>query len=461
MPQYTYTRLEDDLIYNLTISPKTAYLNSLYSPLQNLLTQRHYASPELTKMITLDRRDYGNYLNWINQSSMYPSLHSVNFNVAHSSSYFNELSTHYNAKQFSFDKVFPIAVRYTDNKNIWLIERPPFLANVTFKNTRSSSENSAQKQYSFWMPWTVMLLTMVPEQSYYEACLFFNDSPLNSFEENAIPCFFPNIYGDGRMCLNQTSTLLQQYLSQTNSFDPATIYNFILNDYMTGGWNTDLGIQVFDRISNISQTASKARKTMIHGDPTNKKKYPSGATPSGRISQRKYIPNFLNYFSHSSLEEITSVISEVKEKSSPTIGYTTYQKLIDKYTAQAANFQLYTSPFVGNNTSYSINISQDLFIDPVIDQRLLACQNDSQLNSFSYEESICESLFNFLKTNFSSNISSLLQDSTYNFYDISSPNLYLDMVEDSHQFYLLDPEVQDETFFDLKFPIPTSEVSNV
>ena len=45
MPQYTYTRLEDDLIYNLTISPKTAYLNSLYSPLQNLLTQRHYASP--------------------------------------------------------------------------------------------------------------------------------------------------------------------------------------------------------------------------------------------------------------------------------------------------------------------------------------------------------------------------------------------------------------------------------
>ena len=35
------------------------------------------------------------------------------------------------------------------------------------------------------------------------------------------------------------------------------------------------------------------------------------------------------------------------------------------------------------------------------------------------------------------------------------------MVEDSHQFYLLDPKVQDETFFDLKFPIPTSEVSNV
>ena len=463
MPQYTYSRLQDDLIYNLTISPKSPYLDSLYSPLKDLITYRHNSNPDLSNLLTLDRRDYNGYLNWTNQSSMYPSLHSINFNVLHSSTYLDELSNYYNAKsttkKFSFDTVFPIAVRYTDNKNIWLIERPPFLANVTFKNARSSSHNLEQKQYSFWMPWTVMLLMMVPEQSHYEASLFFNDGPLTSLEESAIPCFFPNMYGDARMCLNQTSILLQQHLSQVNSFDPATVYNFIINDYMTGGWNTDLGVQVFDNMTSISQTASKARRTMLVGDPANKKKYPSGTTPSGRTSQRKYLPNFLNYFSHSSLEEITSIVSEVKEKSSAR--YNTYEKMIDRYTSQAASFQTYTTPFVGNNTSYSINISQDLYIDPAVDKLLLTCQNNAEPESFSYEESMCESIFNFLRSHFSSNISSLLQDSTYNFYDISSPNLYLDTIEDSHHVYLLDPKVQDQNFLDLKFPISTSEVSNV
>jgi hypothetical protein len=47
-----------------------------------------------------------------------------------------------------FNDLYPIAVRYTDNKNVWLIERPPFKATINFKNAKShqSSKRSCIKR---------------------------------------------------------------------------------------------------------------------------------------------------------------------------------------------------------------------------------------------------------------------------------------------------------------------------
>lgn len=215
-----------------------------------------------------------------------------------------------------FNDLYPIAVRYTDNKNVWLIERPPFKATVNFKNAKSNQSSKKDFTFDIWVPWTLMLLHIIPEQSYYNAYLYFNDGPLNSNEDSFIPCIYPNMYMDARMCLNETIILLQQHLSSTQSFDISTIYNFIINDYMSGGWNTDLGVGFFrNQVSrcvnkdNSTLTVS-AFKSITYGDKS--KKISSALSSRGAVSEKKFTLNFLKYFSGLSLEEVTSIVTEFK-----------------------------------------------------------------------------------------------------------------------------------------------------
>lgn len=461
--KYTYTHLQDDLVFNLSLAPKGNYVGSLYPPLHDLLIARHNANPEYKNRITNpEQRLYSNYLQWISQVNKYPALYSAQLSVSPASNYFDELSSRFDSqKTFTFDTVFPIAVRYTDNKNVWLIERPPFLANITFKNARSSSMGN-DKTYSIWMPWTVMLLVMIPEQSFYNAYLFFNDSPLTSLDEPAVPCMFPNIYADGRMCLNQTSIMLQQHLSEVNAFDPSTIYNFIINDYMTGGWNTDLGIN-FDRIVNYSTQAAKARRTIVNGKSLDKKKYPSATTPSGRLSSKKYIPNFLNYFSQAPLEEITSIVSQMKAKvlESNNNFYSSYQTFINKALSEVSSSNPYTVPFISTENSPSVYISHDIYIDPAIIETLKTAESFTDSSMISHEESFCATIFNHLRDMHSSDISSLQLDSRHNSYNNSPNPLYLDAEESSYKLWTLNPNIEDQKFLELKFPLTNSEVQNV
>lgn len=226
-----------------------------------------------------------------------------------------------------FSKFYPIAVRYTNGRNIWLIERPPFQANITFKPSRSYSKASFSfKNYTIWMPWTVMLIDMDPTQSYYKSYLFFNDSPLNSLDDTIVPCFFPNMYNDGSMCLNETSILLQQYLSEIQSFNISDVYNFLINDYMMGGWNTDLSINVFDNVVNYvnrvhkyidpsnfdtSVSLSEINSIIYNGDGTKKYKSVYGRS-TYRYSVPKLINNFLTYMSDMSLDQMLGLVSSIK-----------------------------------------------------------------------------------------------------------------------------------------------------
>ena len=216
-----------------------------------------------------------------------------------------------------FNDLYPIAVRYTDNKNVWLIERPPFKATINFKNAKSAQPSKQNFTFDIWVPWTLMLLHVIPEESYYNAYLYFNDGPLNSTEDSFIPCIYPNMYMDARMCLNETTILLQQHLSSTQSFDISTIYNFIINDYMSGGWNTDLGVGFFRnqlsrsfKKNDSTSAAFSAFKTITYGDKS--RKISSSVSAAGRVSEKKFTLNFLKYFSSLSLEEVTSIVTEFK-----------------------------------------------------------------------------------------------------------------------------------------------------
>jgi len=455
MSQYTYSKLDNNILYHLTINHNNQYISSIYPPLRQLITARHRQSEEFKARFhsnSITDRSYASYLSWTDQQDVYPSLHAAVLQVSLTSKYLNSLFASYSFTSPDTDTFYPIAVRYTDNKNVWLIERPPFLANITFKNARSGSV-STDKSYSIWMPWTLMLLQINPQMSFYEAYLLFNDGPLASLDEKCIPCFFPNMYSNGKMCLNQTSVMLQQHLAQVNSFDISTIYNFILNDYMMGGWNADLGIQAFDRCASTSKSALNARTIVLHGRPDLPKKYPTALTPAGRISNKKYLPNFLNYFSYVSLEEITSMITEAKTSDK---GYykQTYADLIQEIESNARSNSLYGTIFQAPGDVHNLYLKSDLYIDKSVDSLI---KQNSITEDLTFEQSFANNLLDFQTSRIATEIETLKTNSSHSYYGSSSP-IYAYMQEGKIMFSLLKEDEHDEKFLDVQVPLPLKQV---
>lgn len=257
-----------------------------------------------------------NYYRYHNLSENYPKIGLLNYFASKSSSFIQHVNTKMSPplKEISSEDLYPIAVRYTNNRDVWIIERPPFQANVTFKSARSNSSLQKSSTYQIWMPWTVMVLNVNFSSSYYSARLLFNDKPLESFDDKLMSCFFPNMYNDARMCLNQTSVELQQYLASTNSYNISTVYNYIINDYMSGGWNTDLGVGAytahFSSHNQNTPSLEKMKNVIYNGDSDLKIK--SVYSPTGRISYNKQIINLLKYTSTLSMDEMLKIISEAK-----------------------------------------------------------------------------------------------------------------------------------------------------
>jgi hypothetical protein len=142
------------------------------------------------------------------------------------------------------DTLYPIAVRYISLNNVYVIERPPFRVSVDFKNARASWEEDPISPVEIWIPWTVMILPWndIIAGDPSTVRLFFNDGPMESLSDKIIPGYLPNSYSDGRICWsNSFNNLLSELnLSGPESVDINYLYSSILNDYMMGGWNTDL-----------------------------------------------------------------------------------------------------------------------------------------------------------------------------------------------------------------------------
>lgn len=142
------------------------------------------------------------------------------------------------------DNLYPIAVRYIGVNNVYVIERPPFKVSVDFKNARAAYEQDRISPVEIWIPWTVMILPWndIIAGDPSSVRLFFNDGPIQSLEDKLIPGYLPNSYSDGRICWsNSFNNLLSQLnVSGPQSVDINYLYSSILNDYIMGGWNTDL-----------------------------------------------------------------------------------------------------------------------------------------------------------------------------------------------------------------------------
>ena len=370
MTEYVSSKIDLD-------SPWSIRLNSIPSAVaQEIINTAHELGILKTNSYDENRHlYYSDTLNQIALKKEYPysyyGLFHSNSNLKKTDDFLNSLNKYIKPEKnlLVSGKFYPIAVRYTNNVNYWIIERPPFLAKIDFKQGRSNSAVDS-KDYEIWIPWTVMVVDMDPKTSMYKASLFFNDAPISSLDEKAIPCFLMNMYDDGNMCLNQTSIYLQQHLADTQSFDIFTVYNFILNDYMSGGWNTDLGINIFDRLRAASLPFAKLGEQAIFGNPSLKTK-PS-RTPTGKRKDNVYYHNVLTELCNLSLPEIMSLVTSAKASVSDPDNryrnnYRTYSQLIDR-DLKEMNHSLgdFTSIFDSCSLTDSVNIHQKVFIHPTV-----------------------------------------------------------------------------------------------
>jgi hypothetical protein len=370
MTEYVSSKIDLDL-------PWSTRINSLPNLLgQEIINNAHELGIFKTNSYDDNRHFY--YTDTVNQISVKKEYPYSSYGLFHSSTtlkktsdFLNSLNNYIKPQKNALisGKFYPIAVRYTNNVNYWIIERPPFLAKIDFKQGRSNSVVDS-KDYEIWIPWTVMVIDMDPKTSMYKSSLFFNDGPMSTLDEKAIPCFLMNMYDDGNMCLNQTSIYLQQHLADTQSFDIFTVYNFILNDYMSGGWNTDLGMNTFDRLRSVSSPFAQLAERALLGNPDLKTKI--SRTPSGRRKDNIYYHNVLTELCNLSLPEIMSLVASAKASvSNPDNryrnNYRTYSQLIDR-DLKEMNHSLgdFTSIFDSCSLTDSIQLHQKVFIHPNI-----------------------------------------------------------------------------------------------
>lgn len=381
---------------------------------------------------------YGSYVRMNELTEQYPSVATISLSVAQVESMIKKIqdrNVEYDEVN-SFNTLLPIAVRYTDNRRIWLIERPPFKANIQYKTSRASS-HSKTIETSIWMPWTQMLLISDPKMSEYKPYLFFSDAPINSLDDLAIPCFYFNMYADGSMCLASSYTMLQQHLSSTESFDVATIYNFILNDYMTGGWNADLSLNVFDSICSYSKSAREIRKKCTKGDP--EKNIKTATTPTGRISLNKYYNNFFNYFSSMDLPEVLSTITSMKSELQEN-RKVTYRSLINSVfnTSKLSAVSVFEDSHDFNFPVFSLEAIG--FIHP-------ASAKDAQSPKLL---SVMESIHSYVAEKYESDINKLLQGKqSYCQIDFSDPKSFKFCINENFEFVIMNEEFDYSSLFSI------------
>ena len=398
---HKYTNIDNEKIFKLSFQINNfntfglSYRSSkFYPPAFIKAIQENHNSIEDPVESFSDNYPY--YVKINELQDLYPHLSNLSVQVNPVSALIAEiqnLNTEYSYPD-SLLNPLPIAVRYTDNSKIWLIERPPFKANFTYKVGRASSHSKTVHQ-SAWMPWTQMLIYADPKMSEYRPFLFFSDAPISSLDDLALPCFFFNMYNDGSMCLANSYTMLQQHLATLNSFDINSIYNFILNDYMTGGWNSDLSLNVFDSLVNHSMTASSIRNSCIYGNTT--KGIKSSTTPTGRISFPKYYNNFFSYFNSLTLDEVNQTIHDIKQdlSNSKSRNLSTFRSLIERVQNSKASP---TSLFdIGNYSSSSFTLNSIGFVHP---------QSVNKINESS-DSLLFDKFYDYINSTYTSKISNV------------------------------------------------------
>lgn len=157
------------------------------------------------------------------------------------------------------EDTYPIAVRYISSSGGYYIERPPFQIEVNFNRSRSTSSNNFPP-LKIWIPWTISYYHPRDYTTFY---IYFSNKSLSSSEDKYLPSFLPNAYDDGRICFGQSSKSIPTDYDSIKNIK--IMYQAMFNEYMSGGWNTDLNPKHVSFTSTVLDTlADKEKYPTLH-----------------------------------------------------------------------------------------------------------------------------------------------------------------------------------------------------
>lgn len=156
----------------------------------------------------------------------------------------------------------PICVRYK-SENCVVVERPPFKVPVRINYRKSHSrwgkrkKNESSFTEEIWVPWTIVILSFPNGIDYvnpsnssnsFYVSMYFRSSPLTSFDDSLILPYTPNIFNDGKICLGESYSDFHEQLNNNsiNITNISQVYQYIISQYFSGGWNLDLGLAGID-----------------------------------------------------------------------------------------------------------------------------------------------------------------------------------------------------------------------
>ena len=190
--------------------------------------------------------------------------------------------------------LYPIAVRYVTADSKYLIERPPFQIPVDFRFGTAHSGAEKVPTFNIWIPWTSTIIDLsVPDVSALSSTkIFFNDAPLYSIDDPVISCDLPNSYSNGSICFSNSLNDIHNVLDEDSvtSNDVSCIYNYVFNNYMMGGWNSDLSpvFLSYGHHQNFDTSDLSMLMEYISPSPERKEKIIStfAGTPYEKIAKR-------------------------------------------------------------------------------------------------------------------------------------------------------------------------------
>jgi hypothetical protein len=147
---------------------------------------------------------------------------------------------------------YPIAIRAVKD-NVYLVERPPFQIKVDYSPTRSGLSRRSIKPVTIWIPWTVTVydLSTTVHNFLSNYQIHFNDSSLASLDDQIIPAYTSNVYGDGKICLGQSYNRLAELIRDETIDSFASLHSYMFNEYFTGGWNADLSNNLYQSLLTV------------------------------------------------------------------------------------------------------------------------------------------------------------------------------------------------------------------
>lgn len=265
---------------------------------------------------------------------------------------------HYTPPIFSLDQenLFPLAVRYiSPARDLYIIERPPFLLHeIDFSTSKSYKSRKVPKVLNnrpMWIPWTVALIKL--NTNSYTFNLYFNDSPINSFDDILVPAYLPNIGGNGQVCMGSDTSIPMAILEETSSV--TEMYKSLFNMYFSG-WNSDIFNSTFNpryfydkkiiqRVQSLKSSPKDMTEILLYSN----------------VSTSRYFKNFLYFLSNLTLQEHLEYLTYVKDSYANSSHYAsiyTIGKIIPRNLSDGVSFD----PLSGKltNTIELVSSSQSL-----------------------------------------------------------------------------------------------------